>query len=163
MNKGFDMEVYNEFKVKVLEDPRNADRDKLAVATWVQGEEVRVTIGAKEVTIGADDGLNMMEILLASFAACDVAMVGLHASFIGLKINGLRAEVSGHFNVAAYLGIEGALGPGYDRITITVHLDAPDATPEQLEHLQHICDTGSPVGDTLTRSVPIELTIVQEG
>jgi uncharacterized OsmC-like protein len=47
----------------------------------------------------------MMEMLLASFAACDVAVVGLHASVMGLKIKHLHATARGHFNVAAYLGI----------------------------------------------------------
>ncbi len=162
VNKGFDKAEYDGFKAKVLADPRAADRDKVAEATWLQGEEVRVVIRERYVILGADDGLNMMEMLLASFAACDVAMIGLHASIMGLKINHLRATARGHFNNAAYLGIEGAAAAGYDSISITIHLDAPRATPEQIERLKQICDVGSPVGATLTRSVPIELDIVQQ-
>jgi hypothetical protein len=45
MNKGFDMAVYDGIKAKFLADPRHADRDKVAEATWVQGEEVRVVVG----------------------------------------------------------------------------------------------------------------------
>jgi hypothetical protein len=51
---------------------------------------------------------------------------------------------------------------GYDGISITIHLDAPGAAPEQNERLKHICEVGSPVGGTLTRPVPIELEIVQQ-
>ncbi len=160
LNRGFDMAVWNGYREKVIKDRSNADREKIAVAHWVQGEETRVSLGGHEVTIGSDDGLNMMEMLLASFAACDAAVVALHASYMGIKINELKVEVSGHFNVASYVGVEGSPGSGYDRITMRIHLDAPGATAEQIDHLKHMCEVGSPVGDTLTRNVPIELDIV---
>lgn len=99
------MADYDGFRAKVLTDPRAADRDKVAEAIWIQGEEVRVVIREREVTIDTDDGLNMMEMLLASFAACDVAMIGLHTSFMGLKIKHLRATARGHGNVAAYVAL----------------------------------------------------------
>ncbi len=159
LNKGFNMDEYNAFKVMVLEDPKNADRDKTAVAHWVQGEEARVVVGDKEVTIGADDGLNMMEMVLASFAACDAAMVSLHASFMGLKVERVTVEVNGHFNVARYIGIEDGPGPGYDQFSLTIHVEAPDATPEQIAHLKHICETASPVGETLARAIPVRLEV----
>ena len=160
LNKGLDMEVYNGFKEKVLEDRTNADRDKTAVARWVQGEETRVVLGDNEVTLGADDGLSSMEMLLTSFAGCDAAMVALHASFMGLKVKSVTVEVNGHYNVAAYLGIEDVPGAGYDRMSTKVYIDAPDATPEQLAYLKHICETGSPVGDSLTGPIPIDLEII---
>jgi uncharacterized OsmC-like protein len=118
LNKGFNMDSYNKFKSRAQENPKVADRDKTAVAYWVQGEEARVVLGDKEVTIGADAGMNMMEMLLSSYAACDAAMVALHASFMDLKVERLKVEVSGHFNVAAYLGIEDAPGAGYDQISV---------------------------------------------
>ena len=58
LNKGFDLDVYNGFKEKVLADRTNADRNKTAVARWVQGEETRVVMGDNEVTLGSDDGLS---------------------------------------------------------------------------------------------------------
>ncbi len=159
-NKGFDMAAWGGFKEKLLDTPAAANRTKVATARWVQGEEARVTVDGKEITIGADDTMNMMEMMLASFAACDAAVVGLHASFMGLKVNNITVEVSGGYNVAAYLGVEGAPGSGYDRISTTVYLDAPDVTPEQIAHLTHMCEVGSPVGDTFARAVPTEVKIV---
>jgi hypothetical protein len=41
-----------------------------------------------------------------------------------------------------------------------VFIDATDATPEQIAYLKHICETGSPVGDSLTRPIPIELEFI---
>jgi hypothetical protein len=79
---------------------------------------------------------------------------------MGLKVKSVTVEVNGHFNVAAYLGIEDVSGAGYDRMSAKVYIDAPDATPEQIAYLKHICETGSPVGDSLTRPIPVELEII---
>ena len=90
LNRGFNLDAYGGFRDKVAGDSSAGIREKVAVAEWVQGEESTVNIGGKEITIGSDDGLNMMEVLLASLAACDTAVVGLHASYMGLKVNSLR-------------------------------------------------------------------------
>lgn len=162
-NRGIDVAAWSGFKDKALKDRSAADRQKVATARWVQGEEARVTVGDKEVTIGADDGINMMEMILASFAACDAAVVAVHASYLGLQVNDIRVEVSGGFNVSSYIGVEDAPGSGYDRISTTVYLDAPGVTPEQLAHLTHMCEIGSPVGDTFARAIPTEVKIVAAG
>jgi uncharacterized OsmC-like protein len=159
-NRGLDVEAWNRFKEQIVEDPSVGDGNKVVVAHWVQGEEARITIRDNEVTIGTKNGVNIMEMLLASFATCDAAVVAVHASFMGLKVNDITVEVSGHYNVASYVGIEGAPGSGFDGITTKIYLDAPDATPEQIAHLKHMCEVGSPVGDTFKRNVPIELEII---
>jgi uncharacterized OsmC-like protein len=159
-NRGFDMAVWGGFKEKVLGEPSAADRHKVATARWVQGEEARVTVGENTITVGADDGMNMMEMMLASFAACDAAVVGLHASYLGLKVNDISVEVTGDFNVSSYIGVEDAPGSGYHNVMTTVYLDAPGITQEQIDHLTHMCEVGSPVGDTFARAIPTEIKIV---
>jgi len=46
---------------------------------------------------------------------------------------------------------------GYDEISYTVRLSAPDATPEQIAYLREKCERSSPVGDSLVRSIPLRL------
>jgi len=159
-NRGFNMAAWGGFRDKAQKNLSAADREKVATARWVEGEEARVTVDGKEVTIGADDVMNMMEMMLACFAACDAAVVALHASYLGLEVNDITVEVTGGYNVASYVGVEGAPGSGYDRVTTTVYLDAPGVTPEQIAHLTHMCEIGSPVGDTFARAIPTEIKIV---
>jgi hypothetical protein len=79
------------------------------------------------------------------------------ATMIGLEVNSLRVEASGHFNVQSYIGLEDKPGAGYDQISYKVVLDAPEATPEQIAYLTERCERSSPVGDTLARKVAMTL------
>ena len=107
--------------------------------------------------MGGDAELNPMQMLLASFAACDVDLIAMHASFLDLKIESLSVEAEGHFNVQSYLGLEDTPGSGYDGIAYTVHISARGAKPEQIDYLRERCERSSPVGDSLAR--PIELKL----
>lgn len=162
INRGINIEDYAGFRDKSRDDRAVSDRVKTAVARWVQGEESEVSMGGKTVTIGADGGLNMMEMLLASYAACDAAVVALHASYLGIRLNGVTVEAEGHFNVASYVGVDGAPGSGYDWVKTRITVESPDEiTQEQLDHITQMCHTGSPVGDTLTREVEMSVSIKQ--
>jgi uncharacterized OsmC-like protein len=146
-----------EFRNLCKQDPSKADRNPVLVAHWVGGSRSRVEFKDKSVHIGGDDDFNPMQMLLATLAACDVDLIAMHASFLGLKIESLTAEATGHFSVQSYLGLEGAAGSGYDGISYTVRLSAPGATAAQIAYLRERCERSSPVGDSLTRVIPLKL------
>ena len=146
-----------EFKDRVAQDSTKADRNPMLIAHWVGGSRSRVEFKDKVVHIGGDDELNPMQMFLATLAACDVDLVAMHASFLGLKLESLTVEATGHFNVQSYLGLDNAPGSGYDAIAYTVRLSAPGVTPEQIALLRDRCERASPVGDSLTRAIPLKL------
>jgi uncharacterized OsmC-like protein len=145
------------FKNRCEQDSTKADRTPVLVAHWVGGSRSRVEYKDKVVHLGGDDDLNPMQMFLASLAACDVDLVAMHASFLGLKIESLSIEATGHFNVRSYLGLEGAPGSGYDRISYVVRLSAPGATPEQITYLRERCERSSPVGASIAAAIPLKL------
>ena len=145
------------FKNVCRQDPAKADRHPVLVAHWVGGSRSRVEFKDKVVHIGGGGELNPMQMLLATLAACDADLVAMHASLLGLKIESLSVEATGHFNVQSYLGLEGAPGSGYDAIGYTVRLSVPGATLEQITHLRERCERSSPVGDSLARAIPLKL------
>ena len=156
---GVPVAALNNFIEAVRNDPASADRNPKLVAHWVGGSRSRVEFKNIVTYIGGDDELNPMQMLLASLAACDVDLLATHASLMGLKIETLSVEASGHFNVRSYLGLPDAPGSGYDSIAYTIRVRVPDATPEQLEQLRKQVEYGSPVGDSLTRRVRLQMQL----
>ena len=157
LNKGIDVNELLQFRETVNHDPTRADRSPTLVAHWVGGSRSRVEFGDVVTLMGGDTELNPMQMHLASLAACDVDLVAMHASFLGLKIESLSVEATGYFNVQAYLGLEHVPGSGYGTITYTVRIRVPGAKPEQIEFLRERCEKSSPVGDSLARPVALKL------
>lgn len=154
---GMDQDEFLGFKETVTQDSTKADRWPTVTAEWVGDSRSRIEFGDKTTHIGGDDELNPMQFVLAALAACDVDLLAMHATMIGLEVNSLRVEASGHFNVQSYIGVENTPGSGYDQIAYKIILDAPDATPEQIQYLTERCEQSSPVGDTLARNVAMTL------
>lgn len=145
-----------EFKSLVMKDPGKADNNNTLVAHWVGGSRSRVELKDKVVYLGGPGEFDAMQMLLATLAACDVDLMALHASFLGLKIESLSVEVVGHFNVQSYLGLEGAPASAYDAISYIVRVSIPSATPNQIAYLRERCERSSPVRDSLARSIPLK-------
>jgi uncharacterized OsmC-like protein len=144
-----------EFKALVVKDPSKADNNNTLVAHWVGGSRSRVELKDKVVHLGGPGEFDAMQMLLATLAACDVDLMALHASILGLKIESLSVEASGHFNVQSYLGLEDAPASAYDAISYTIHASIPSATQEQIAFLRARCERSSPVRDSLARSIPL--------
>lgn len=160
---GLDVAELRAFRDMAAQDATVADRNPILIAHWVGGSRSRVEFGNKVAYLGGDDDFNSMQMVLATLAACDVDLVAMHASFLGIPIESLSVEATGHFNVRSYLGLEGAPGSGYDRMSYTVRIVAPHATPEQIAYLRERCERSSPVGDSLARAIPLTLAFEVQG
>ena len=139
------------------QDSSKADHNPTLVGHWIGGSRSRVEFKDKVLNVGGPGNFDAMQLLLASLIACDVDLIAVHAAFLGLKIENLSIEVTGHFNLQAYLGLPGVSGSGYDKVAYTVRLSVPGATPEQVAYLRERCERSSPVGDTLARAIPVQL------
>jgi uncharacterized OsmC-like protein len=144
---------------RVSAAPEMMDREPRVVARWIGDSRSKVTFGDATLYLGGDGDLNPMQAVLGAFAACDVDLVAMHAALLSVEIEELWIEASGPFHVARYLGLESEQPPGYQRIDYTVHLRVRAAPDEQIDRLRHLCETGSPVGDTLNRPIPTRLTL----
>jgi uncharacterized OsmC-like protein len=144
-------------------DPASVDRKPRLTAHWVGSSRSRIEMGKLITYLGGEGELNPMRALLAALAACDVDVIVTHATLLGIPLEHLSVEAEGHFNAAAYLGVEDAPGSGYQGIRLMARLRAPDATPEQIDLLRSHLEDGSPVGDSLRRAVPVEVKVELEG
>lgn len=102
-----------------------------------------------------------MEALLGALGACQVDVIATHAALLDVSIESVSVEATGRFDIAAYLGVAGAAGPGFEHIDLTVTIRAPDMTTEQLAELRRRCEESSPVGDSLKTPVPVRIEVVE--
>ncbi len=144
-----------EFKALIAQDPSKAVNKNTLVAHWVGGSRSRVELKDKVLHLGGPGEFDAMQMLLATLAACDVDLMAIHASLLGLKIESLSVEATGHFNAQRYLGLEDAPTSGYDAISYIVRVSIPSATPEQIAYLRERCERSSPVRDSLMQSIPL--------
>lgn len=156
---GMNVPELREYVSTVKADPAVAERNPTIVAQWDGGSRARLRFEDQTLRIGGEGEPSAMVLLLASLAACDVEVVATTATLLGLELDQLEVEAKGHFNVERLLGLEDGPDPGYDRIGYTIRVRAPDASDEQVEALKTMCERSSPVGDSLTRRIPLTLEI----
>jgi uncharacterized OsmC-like protein len=145
------------YKAMVEEEPSLGERSPSVVARWAGGDASNIECGGMAISLGGEERLPPMQAVLAALAACDVDVVATHAALLGLDLEGIVVEATGHFDIRSYLGVEGAPRPGFDAISYVVHVAAPEATPGQIRYLRQRCEQSSPVGDSLTRTIPLQL------
>ncbi|HVD61513.1 MAG TPA: hypothetical protein VNC11_11630, partial [Gemmatimonadaceae bacterium] len=58
------------------------------------------------------------------------------------------------------LDLPAASGSGYDAVSSIVRLSIPGATPEQVAYLKARCERSSPIGDSLSRAIPLRLEFI---
>lgn len=155
----------DELRNEVLELKRNLTKCKKVrklTAEWVGGTRARVYSGDKQIFIGGEQDFGAMSVTLASFLACEVDVIATHATLRGIELERLTLEGTGDFNTARYMGVANEPSPGFQKIEYTMRVKAKNATTEQLRELAKLCETASPVGDTLARRVPTTMKILVE-
>jgi uncharacterized OsmC-like protein len=108
------------------------------------------------VLLGQDLAPNPVEYLLEAITACVTSSIVYHAAARGIEIRALSSKTEGDIDVRGFLGLDDTVPRGFQRIRITFALDA-DGTPEQLDEIIALGPAFSPVFDTVTRAVPVEV------
>jgi len=144
------------------ENPEKCNIVRKMTAEWVGGTRARIASKDTVLHIGGDEDFGAMSVALASFLACELDVIATHATLRGIELEKLTLEGTGRFNNARYMGVASEPRPGYESVEYTVRIKAKNATPEQLRDLVSLCETASPVGDTLVRPVNVSLHTVIE-
>ena len=154
---GYDVRVLRGHIENVKRNLEKAERNPVVTAHWVGKSEARIEGEGFTMSTGGEGQPSSMKALLGALTGCDVELIALHATLLGIQLERLTIEARGHFTVQRLYGIEDGPPPGYDQITYTIKLSAPGATAEQLEHLRRAVEQASPVGDSLSRAIPLTL------
>lgn len=149
----------------VSENPAKAQTTWASHVTWLGAftSEARVRDFAPTPSDeppglgGGNSAPNPVEQLLSALGNCLAVGYAANASVAGIAIDALTIDLSGDIDLSVFLGVaEGHAG--FDSIRARVGLES-SAPREQLEALHARVLASSPVGHTLGRAVPVEITL----
>ena len=109
------------------------------------------------VLLGADQGPNPVEYLLKGLAACVMTSMVYHAAARGIEIEEVESFVEGKIDMRGFLNIDENVRNGYEGIRMSFKVKA-DVSDEELEQLVAMGPRFSPVFDSVTKGVPVEVT-----
>jgi uncharacterized OsmC-like protein len=110
--------------------------------------------------LGEDRGANPVEFLLTGLAACVTTSIVYHGAARGINITLLESELEGNLDLHGFLGMSKDVRPGYESIQMRIRIEG-DASRFELESLVQDAKGLSPVYDVVSRSVPVEVTVVE--
>ncbi|MGZ5340966.1 MAG: OsmC family protein [Solirubrobacterales bacterium] len=118
----------------------------------------RVIQGAQahEGAGGPGTGACSGDLLLGALAACAQVTCQMVAASMGIEPRKLEVVVEGDLDLRGTLGVSRDANVGFDAIRLRIEIDAPDATPEQLEQLHAKTERYCTVLQTLKSPPPIE-------
>ncbi len=150
------------------EHPEKArSEDKPATATVVAGLRCRASNGEgfemfSDMPQGIGGGATAPTpgwFLRAALASCDATMIALRAAELGIPLTTLEVTVGSTSDDRGMLQIDDAIPAGPLSVRVLVKLGAKDVSEEQLHGLVAWTERHSPVGDAISRAVPLKLEV----
>jgi uncharacterized OsmC-like protein len=104
---------------------------------------------------GTDRAPNPVEQLLGALGNCLAIGYAANASVAGITIRDLRINLDGDLDLHTFLGLADGHA-GFSAIRVAVHLDT-DADDAAVAELHKKVAATSPVGQTLSKAIPVEI------
>lgn len=114
-----------------------------------------------DVLLGTDRGANPVEYVLHALAGCLTTSLVYHAAARGIRVHAVESTLEGDLDLRGFLGIDERVRNGYQGIRVAFRI-AADASDEELEELARLAQARSPVCDTVTRPVPVTVTVARK-
>jgi uncharacterized OsmC-like protein len=114
------------------------------------------------VLLGANQGANAVELLLAGLTACLSVGIAYNAAARGIEIQEMRLDISGDIDLHGFLGLSDTIRPGCQSIDVTARIKSPAPDSAIAELLEYVQNT-SPVMDMVRNPTPVHLTFFPIG
>ena len=118
----------------------------------------KVTIDEPVAQGGTDKGMNPVEMLLGSIAACQTISTQIYAESMGIKIDEMSVEVEGDMDSAGFMGYA-KFRPGYTNIRTHVKIKS-ESDPSMVKQLIDLVEIRCPVADSVKNGVEISKAVV---
>ena len=104
---------------------------------------------------GDDTAANPVEYLLSALAGCITTTLVAHAAVRGIEIEEIESSLKGEMDLNGFLGLNPDTPKGYQSIRMDIKVKTAEENFDQLKTLAQF----SPVYNTLTNGVPVEINI----
>ena len=98
--------------------------------------------------------------LRAALAACDATVIAIEAAREGISLSGLEVSVSSETDLRGALGVDDSVPAGPLAVHVRVSVASDDTDEDALRAVVKRVETLSPVGDAVSRAIPITTEIV---
>jgi len=110
------------------------------------------------VLLGNNYGANPVEYLLVGLSGCLTTSMIAHAAARGIKIRSVESRYEGDLDLQGFLGLSETIPVGFKEIRVTFKIDA-DIPEQEKEELIQMAQKYSPVFNTVTRPVPVRVSL----
>ena len=124
----------------------------------LDGAEVSVVTDMPKGIGGSESAPSPGWYLRAGVASCTATTIAMRASELGVELSDLSVRVDSESDHRGLLGMAPSK-PEPLQATITVRIQAPGASPDELQAIVEWADAHSPVGESLRRSIPVRTVI----
>ncbi len=118
------------------------------------GKSFVVDNGEAQVLLGEDKAPNPVEWLLHALIGCMTTTTAYHAAARGIAVEAIDSKVDGDLDLRGFLGLSEEVRKGYSAIRVQMRVKT-NAAPATIKALTAM----SPVLDTVSRSVPVDVAI----
>lgn len=122
--------------------------------------QTKFEIDEPPVLLGEDRGPNPVEYLLIALSGCLTTTMVAWASVHGHEIKSMSSELEGDLDLRGFLGMDENVDVGYKTIRVNFQIES-DLDDETLEKIIEMGRRYSPVYNTVTRQVPVDVTFKQ--
>lgn len=104
--------------------------------------------------LGEDTAASPGEYALQALASCYTVTCAANAAVRGITMDSLEIELEGDFDLHGFFGL-GDVRPGMQELRVTMRIESPDASREELEDLVRTVEQRSPLRDTFANPVVV--------
>ncbi len=112
-----------------------------------------ITIDEPEGAGGTDEGMNPVEITLASLAGCLSITASFLAKKMKIELERLSIKIEGEIDEEAMSSADNF--SGFQEVRYHINFES-DSNKEKIEKLYHSIEKYCPVSDTIKNSVPVK-------
>lgn len=109
--------------------------------------------------LGQNTGPTAIETVMAALGSCMAGSFAAQATGRGVELRGLELDVEADIDLNGFFGLQ-PVRPGLSNVVLSLRVDS-DAEPQTLQEILEAARSLSPIFDTVTKPVPVDMRLTR--